>query len=131
MTAIRDRYEGDFLDGTDLPERALVKVTIEAIADPDSEKDSQNKAIDKAILRFKGHAKRLILNRTNYKVLKAMFGMDAAKWVGKEIHLQRRYLNAFGNPNELCIRIIPPVGTPIPKTARDFMGRAVPVEEKT
>jgi hypothetical protein len=126
---IEDRYEGAFLDALDLPEGTLVPVVIESVADPYSEKDTRGKVIDHAVLTFKGKQKRLILNKTNFKNLKAMFGKSPSAWIGKTINIQRRYLRAaqgFGTENCLAIRIVPPVGTPILKSAANFMGSPHP-----
>lgn len=123
------QYEGHFIDALDLPEGVLVPVVIESIAEPGSEKDSSGKVIKQAILGFKGKTKRFIMNRTNYRNLKAMFGRDDREWIGKTIHIQRRYLDAahgFGVQNTLCLRIVPPVGTPILKSAANFMGQPHP-----
>ncbi len=129
MTSMEDKYEGNYLDALDLPEGAKVSVTIEAIADPGTQKDSSGKLIKQAILSFAGKHKMLILNKTNYRNLKAIHKKDPAKWIGKEIMIQRRYLvaaKAFGVHNTICIRIIPPVGTPILVSAARFMGSEKP-----
>lgn len=129
MSAMDERYEGHFLDALDLPEGKLVSVEIESITDPMAERDASGKPIKSAILRFKGKSKGLVLNATNYKNLKAQFGKATEGWIGKTIQIQRRYLDAahgFGVQNTLCIRIIPPVGTPILKSAAAFMGQASP-----
>lgn len=128
-TTMQERYEGNFLEAADLPEGAVVNAVIEAIVAPDTEKDAAGKPIRKALVQFKGKSKRLVLNKTNYRVLKLLFGVDSQKWIGKEVQLQRRYLDAaqaFGQPNELTIRILPPVGTPLPKSVRVFMGHREP-----
>lgn len=128
MNRIEEMYEGDFLKADDLPEGALATVVIESVADPFAEKDAAGKEIKKAILAFKDRHKRMIINKTNYRILKTMFG-GPDKWIGQTIHLQRRYLDAahaFGVQNEMCIRIIPPDGTPLPKGVRDYMGRRQP-----
>jgi hypothetical protein len=124
-----ERYEGAFLDALDLPECVEVSVTIESIVEPFAEKDAAGKPIKSAILAFKGKHKRLVLNKTNFKNLKAMFGRSPDDWIGKAIKIQRRYLDAahgFGVNNTLAIRIIPPVGTPILKSAANFMGSSTP-----
>lgn len=127
--ALEERYEGNFLDALDLPEGKLVAVVIEAVAEPNTERDSAKKPIKNAILSFKGKSKRLVINKTNYKNLKAMFGRDPEAWLGKTVNIQRRYLDGahgFGVNNTLCIRIVPPVGTPILKSAANFMGQPHP-----
>ncbi len=124
-----ERYEGNFFDALELPEGELLAVTIEHVADPNTERDSAKKPITNAILSFTGQHKRLIINRTNYKNLKAMFGKDPAGWIGRRINIQRRYLDAargFGQINTLCVRIVPPIGTPILKSAANFMGQPHP-----
>ena len=132
MSKTEERYEGNFLDALDLPEGVLVPVTIDSMAEPGAEKDAADKPIKQAILRFKGKQKRLILNKTNYRNLKAMFGLPVSKWIGQSIQLQRRYLDAsrgFGVNNTLCIRIVPPIGTPILKSAANFMGSVTPYDD--
>lgn len=129
MSTMDERYEGHFLEAIDLPEGKLVPVTIEDVALPDTEKDSSGKTIRKAIIGFKGKGKRLILSKTNYRILKHVFGKDTSGWLAKETSLQRRYLDAkhgFGRENEMGIRFIPPVGMPIPKSIFEQMGSATP-----
>ena len=126
---MEDRYEGAFLDALDLPEGIEAPVTVESIAEPFMEKDSAGKVIKSAILAFKDKKKRLVLNKTNFRNLKAMFGKNPGDWIGKQIKIQRRYLDAahgFGVNNTLCIRIIPPTGTPILSSAARFMGSPEP-----
>jgi hypothetical protein len=132
MTRIDDRYEGDFLKSDDLPEGVAVNVVIESVADPDTEKDAAGKVIKKAIVKFAGKHKRLILGKTSYRVLKTMLGADPEKWIGQPIQIQRRYLpaeRAFGVKNEMCIRVVPPEGTPLPKTVRECMGFKHPISD--
>jgi hypothetical protein len=126
---LQERYEGDFLEALDLPEGVLVKATIESIAMPDTEKDAAGKLIHKAIVKFANRKKRMILNKTNFRLLKVVFGPDVSKAIGGEVMLQRRYLpaeRAFGHANELAVRFIPPDGTPLPKSVRDYMGYMTP-----
>lgn len=124
-----ERYEGNFLDALDLPEGELVPVVVESIVEPFAEKDSAGKPIKSAIMAFAGKRKRLIVNVTNWKNMKAQFDKEPKDWIGKTIHIQRRYLDAargFGINNTLCIRIVPPIGTPILKSAANFMGSPTP-----
>lgn len=131
MTTLEERYEGNFLEASDLPEGALVSVEIEAITPPDAERDAAKRIIKRAILQFKGKKKRLILNKTGFRVLKILFGAATDDWVGKTVQLQRRYLPAHRtidkHENEPCVRIVPPEGTPIPKSVRDFLGSKLPI----
>jgi len=132
MSTLEERYEGDFLEAIDLPDGVLVQVSIEAVIPPDTEKDAGGKVIKKAILKFKDKKKRFVLNKTNYRLLKTLFGGDPAKWIGHTFNIQKRYLDAkhaFGQQNEMCVRVIPPIGTPIPKSAREFIGTKSPVND--
>lgn len=129
MASMAEQYEGNFLTGLDLPEGVSATVTIAALAEPGTQKDSAGKIIKKGILSFTGKNKMLILNTTNYLNLKTILGLDPADWIGKEIHIQRRYLKAsqaFGVHNTMCIRIVMAKGAPISGTAAKFMGSVKP-----
>ena len=126
---MEDRYEGNFLEGSDLSEGKRQTATIEAVVPPGTEKDSAGKVILKAIIAFKGAKKRMILGKTSYGVLKVLFGKDEEKWIGKQVDLMRRYLPskfAFGIHNEMCVRIVPPEGTPLPGKVIKYLGRPTP-----
>lgn len=131
--AINARYEGDFVEAAELMSvKGGVKVLIESVVAPNTEKDARKKLIDKPILVIKGGTrnKKLIVGKTNWKVLVAMFGKRSSGWIGKEITIAARYLPAskgFGQANCPCVRVIPPAGQPIPKGAMDFMGTAAPI----
>ena len=127
--AMEDRYEGNFLEGSDLPEGKRLSITIEEVIPPGTEKDSSGKVILKAIIAFKGAKKRMILGKTSYGVLKVLFGKDETQWIGKQIDLMRRYLPskfAFGVHNEMCVRVVPPDGTPLPGKVIKYLGRPTP-----
>jgi len=130
MSGTREQFEGHFFDALDFPEGALVPMVIESIAEAGSEKDAKGKVIDLPIFSFRGHTKRFIVGKTSWKNCKAIFDTpDESKWIGGTVNLQRRYLKAaqgFGQENCLCIRVVPPVGMPILKSAANFMGSATP-----
>ena len=135
--AIRARYEGDFIESAELMAYpAGVKVTIESVMPPKTKKDKRGKQIQELILVLKGATtqREMIVGKTNFRVLESMYGKQTDKWVGKEITLGVRYLpkeQGFGQHNCPCVRVIPPHGTPIPKSAWNFMGSANPLPEKT
>ena len=127
--AMDDKYEGNFLEGSDLPDNKRFPLTIEAVVPPGTEKDSGGKAILKAIVAFKGAKKRMILGKTSYGVLKVLFGKDETQWIGKQVDLMRRYLPskfAFGVHNEMVVRIVPPDGPPVPGKVIKYLGRPTP-----
>lgn len=130
--AVSERYEGNYVDAAELMACRGVKVLIESVIAPNTEKDARKKLIDKPLLVLKGGTKnkKLIVGKTNWKILVAMFGKKSSGWIGKEITIAARYLpksQGFGQVNCPCVRIIPPQGHPIPKSAMDFMGTAQPV----
>lgn len=126
------RFEGDYVEAAELmPFKGGVRVVIESVIPPNTEKDKRKKLIDKPMIVVKGGTKnkKAIVGKTNYRVLTSMFGKPS-KWVGREITLAARYLPAskgFGQANCPCVRVIPPKGQPIPKSAYDFMGSAEPI----
>ena len=127
--AMDDKYEGNFLEGSDLPDNKRFPLTIEAVVPPGTEKDASGKVILKAIVAFKGAKKRMILGKTSYGVLKVLFGKDETQWIGKQVDLMRRYLPskfAFGVHNEMVVRIVPPDGTPLPGKVIKYLGRPTP-----
>ena len=125
------RIEGDFMDASDLMHIAPVTLTIAAVVPPGTESwmdGKRERVIEHRILAFEGAAKRLILNRTNERLVKALYGPRSAEWVGKEITLAARYVKAFGQNNCPAIRVILPDGSPIPQGARPHLGRKEPSE---
>jgi len=58
----------------------------------------------RGIVSFEKTEMQLALNRTNGECLKAMFGEELAKWVGKRIIIYPRMVEAFG-AQELAIRV--------------------------
>lgn len=129
------RFEGPFVEAAELmPFKGGVRVTIESVIPPNAERDSRKKLIDKPMIVVKGGTKnkKVIIGKTNFRVLTSMFGKPS-KWTGKEITLAARYLPAskgFGQKNCPCVRVIPPKGHPIPKSAYDFMGSAEPIGDE-
>ena len=124
---MREAYEGPFLEGGDIPEGDSFTLAISHVALPNTENDKGGKVIDKAILAFHKAKKRLILGKTNYKVICACLGSDEGEWVGKTLTLSRHYYPAcFGSENVPCIRVIPPTGTPLMLGVIRHMGKATP-----
>lgn len=132
--AVNSRFEGDYVESAELmPFKGGAKVVIESVIPPNTEKDARKKLIDKPIVVIKGGTKnkKMIVGKTNFRVLKSLFG-SPSKWIGKEITIAARYLpksQGFGQANCPCVRVIPPKGHPIPKSAYDFMGTEFPVGE--
>lgn len=128
---VRAQFEGDFLDATDIPAGGFT-VTIAAIVPPNTERDATKKVIDKTILAFDGARKRLILNKTNLKIIALMYGKKASDWVGKKVTLTVRYLEkAFGQTNVPVVRIVPAEDKPMTFGMRKNYGAAQPFHKQT
>ena len=130
--AMASQFSGNFLDATDLPKGRNVTVTIEEVVAPNVErdKDGKGKLINKAILKFTGKQKRLILNKTNAKIIKMAHG-EPSQWVGKKITLTVRLLDeAFGQQNLPVIRVVPPANTNMTFSMRKKYGAEIPAERE-
>ena len=124
-TALAERYEGNFLEGLDLVKPFTLE--IKEVIPAGKEKDARGKVIKDAIVTFTKAKKRLILNKTNWKLICAVHGKDESDWPGKKLTLQCRYLASFmGHDNVPCIRVIPPKGTPLPMSVHAWMGKPEP-----
>lgn len=128
--AMASQFSGNFLDASDLPKGKTVTVTISDLVPPNVERDSAKKLIDKAILSFAGKQKRLILNKTNAKIIKMAHG-EPSKWIGQQINLTVRILKeAFGQSNVPVIRVVPPSGVNLTFGMRKKYGAEVPPEPR-
>lgn len=122
------RFEGNFIESADLMQKQAT-LTIEGVVPPMVEKDKngQGKPIDKAIISFRGTTKRLIVGKTNERIIKAIHGKKASGWIGKQIKIGVRFLReAFGEKNVPTVRVIPPPEIPLPMAARKFFGAESP-----
>lgn len=123
--AMASQYTGNFLDATDIMKRGTVTLTISGVVAPGSEKDATGKSIKPAIVSFEKAKKRLILNKTNQKVIAMAHGAKASEWAGKQITLCVRYLEkAFGQFNVPVIRVVPPEGMDLTFSMRSKYGSA-------
>ena len=124
------QFDGNFLDAVDLAGKEFVTVTISDVVAPNQEHDAKKKLIDKTIIAFKGKQKRMIVNKTNLKVIKWAHGPKVSAWVDKDIVLTVRYLKeAFGNKNVPVLRVVPPEGKSLPVGMRKAYGSATPFSD--
>ena len=122
------QFEGAFLDASDIMGLGKnITLTICEVVPPNTEKDATKKMIDKPILQFEKAKKRLILNKTNAKVISMAHGNKASQWTGKSITLTVRWLReAFGQSNVPVIRVVPPEGTALTFGMRKKYGSEKP-----
>jgi len=125
--SMRSQFEGNFLDASDIMASGDITLTIAGVVGPSAEKDAKGKEIDKAIVSFVGAKKRLILNKTNAKVIAMAHGTKASQWAGKQITLTVRWLEkAFGQFNVPVIRVVPPADKALTFGMRQKYGAAGP-----
>lgn len=106
--AIRAAFDGNFIAAEDILQSGDVTVTIEAVIAPNTERDKGGKGrpIDKPILVMRGAKKRLVIGKTNLKVIAGLHGKASQEWIGKQITLTVRYLkDAFGQKNVPVVRV--------------------------
>ncbi len=119
------QFQGNFLDASDLMSSGDITLTISEVVAPGAERDATKKVIDKPIIAFEKAKKRLILNKTNAKVIAMAHGKKASQWAGKQITLTVRWLEkTFGQTNVPVIRVVPPEGTALTFGMRQKYGAA-------
>jgi hypothetical protein len=98
---------GGFLEAEDLPDGKDITVTIESVRESGSnDKGTDGKQIDKPIVKLKGVKKELILNKTNARAIRRIYGENEMdNWAGKQITIYRTTCPAFGDKNKPCIRV--------------------------
>lgn len=120
-----DQFTGNFLDASDIMANGNITLTISDVVGPNVDKDATGKTINKAIVAFKGAKKRLILNKTNAKVISMAHGKKPSLWIGKQVTLTVRWLRtAFGQDNVPVVRVVPPDGTSLTFGMRSKYGAA-------
>lgn len=104
----RETYVGNFLESCDLiASSGPVTLTIENYVPENTERDSRKQVIDRPIVSFRETPKRLIVGKTNERLLRAQCGKPE-QWAGKQIKLRVCYLKTFLNQRNVpCIRIAP------------------------
>lgn len=122
----RDPYLGDYLQSDDLPPGKTITVTIAAVIPPHTEKAADGRLVDKMALAFEGKAKKLILGKTNWRIVRLICGSDPEKWPGQEIRITVRYGDWFGFKDLPTLRIVPPADKPLPFGVRKHYGREFP-----
>jgi hypothetical protein len=122
------KFEGPFLESADLMSRPPCALKISDVHPPGTMKSADGRVIDKPVIAFEGARKMLILNKTNVRILKALFGFRASGWVGHPVTIGVRYLaKAFGQTNVPTLRILPPEGAAIPFSVAKHMGSEKPL----
>ncbi len=102
---VSEVFDG-FLEAEDLEEGQDIPVTIQAVRQPGKDdKGLDGRVIDKPIIQLKGAKKEWVLNKTNARHIRRLYGNEMDEWAGKQITIFRTTCNAFGDPNTPCIRV--------------------------
>lgn len=88
-------YAGQYLTSVEIDRPTNVKISsleTETVSSWQKGKKPQ----ERLIMRFEGHDRGLVVNKTNYKNLADVFGWDQDDWIGKEVVLESVEVEAFG-----------------------------------
>jgi hypothetical protein len=120
--------EGDYLDSADLmASEKPIFVTIKKVINAGELKNASGEPIKKPVLEFEETPKKLILCRTNEKIIKSVNGNI---WTGKKIGLEVRYLErSFHERNVPCIRVSQTPGKVLPFACRKHYGQPKPFKD--
>ena len=127
LDAKMEQYQGDFVESADLMNIPNVTLRIAGVVPPETEKDKAKKLIKRPIISFEKARKRMVIGKTNERILKALLGAKASSWIGKDVTIGVRYLaEAFGQKNVPTLRIIIPPGKPVPFSVQKHYGKETP-----
>ena len=102
---VSDAFKG-FIEAEDLPEGQDIKVTITKVRKATrADKGQSGQVLENPIASIKGKDKEWVLNKTNAKAIRRMYGNEMDGWAGKEVVIYRTTCNAFGNAKTPCIRV--------------------------
>ena len=97
-----------YLSAEDLPENKDITVVIEAVTREEAYNQKTRQKDSIGVIAFKGADLRLIMNVTNAKSIKDLYGPERDNWIGKSIIIYRTTAR-LGRDTVAAIRIKPPV----------------------
>ena len=106
MNDYRAMFDREYIGAWDLEGRD-VTVTISRVTRGELTGEGGRKT-KKPIVYFQGKEKGFAANKTNCKIIAAMYGTDTAKWVGRQITLYPTTTEMSGQTHD-CIRVRPRV----------------------
>ena len=128
-----ERYEGKFVESADLMASGPVTVEIAVVHKEGTQKAANGRLIQELIIGFKQTEKQFILNKTNERIIRSIYGTKTSEWIGKPLTLCVRYLEeAFGEKDVPSLRVVPPDDKPLPYACRKDgrYGNAKPLGKK-
>ena len=121
-------YAEDLLIGKEF-KSPVVKIS--EVHKPGSLKSADGRTIDKWTIGFEGKEKLLVLAKTNSAIVHFLTGeLPGNDWVGHNIRLEARIVDAFG-AETTAIRVMPPIGATLRKTLIDRLGRKAVYKDLT
>jgi len=103
----RTMFDSDYLGAWDLPRDVTVTIATVKAGELTGEKGRTAK---KPIITFVGKRKGMAANKTNCRIIAAMYGTNTREWIGKRITLYAT-TTEFGGKSVDCIRVRPQVPT--------------------
>ncbi len=109
---VRDLFDNQYLAADDLRGKPWT-LTIQSVTKAKLPSGKTGKSETRGIVRFDEleakatkdkPAMALVLNRTNAKTIKALYGKDTSEWIGKRITIYPTTCSSFGKTVD-CIRI--------------------------
>lgn len=126
MSAKTESYGSRFLYSEDLLHKQQymdANVIVQEVFEPGSLKAADGRVIDKWTLRFEGKEKMLVIGKTNTSIIHHIVGEPPGpEWIGKQIRLQVREVEAFGEIVP-AIRVMPPNGCMIRRSLIKRLGK--------
>ena len=107
-TDYRSMFDSEYLGAWDLLGKD-VTVTVDRVA-AGTLTGAGGRKSKKPLVFFVGKEKALALNKTNAKIIAAMYGTDTAEWAGKKITIYPTRTEMAGETVD-CIRVRPGVPT--------------------
>ena len=92
---VTDVYKGNFLTALHVKDADAV-LTIKKAVEPNAEKCSDGRPIDRPIVYFEETDLGLICNATNFRCIGHQHGNDTKNWPGKKIKIYATHTDAFG-----------------------------------
>jgi hypothetical protein len=96
-----------FLEAGDLDGKDRTLVIAHVRGSDSGDKGTDGRPIEKPIVAFKGAKKEWVLNKTNARTIRLLYGNAFAAWEGKKVTLYATTCDAFGKKHTPCIRVRP------------------------
>jgi hypothetical protein len=95
-----------FLEAEDLPDGKDIDVVIESVRRAGKDdKGKDGRAMENPIVSLAKVKKEWVLNKTNARAIRRLYGNETDDWAGKPVTIYRTTCAAFGDPNTPCIRV--------------------------